>query len=242
MTSFGRPPATSASARSVQSQKGLKPGKGTGQLRGTKSAEAGSASSSSPRSSKVSDRLNPKTIDPFREAKNPKSAFSTVYSNGGVPCRLSHGSVKHTLQWDTNLEDVPFDPVLITLAEGLKEFKHPYQFVAQQGFKELLTVDNAGDKASAVLPKIIVPLRAALGSPNDSVFAGAMEALVHLSIAVGPQLTPHLKSVLSYLSKKMMNKQFKEKVAEALQQIEMHCGKESLKIIKAKIPTYSSVT
>ena len=53
-----------------------------------------------------------------------------------------------------------FLPFLIL--QGLKEFKHPYQFVAQQGFKELLTVDNAGDKASAVLPKIIVPLRAAL--------------------------------------------------------------------------------
>ncbi|XP_072027364.1 PACRG-like protein [Amphiura filiformis] len=245
-SSFGRPPPRTG-VRAVQSQRGAKPSKPTGQLRASKSAESGLASASggkglTPRGSRPSDRLNPKTIDPFKEAKNPKSAFSTVYSNGGVPCRLIHGSVKHSLQWQTNPDDIPFDPVLITLAEGLKEYKHPYQFVAQQGFKELLEVQDAEAKATAILPKIITPLRAALGSPNDTVFLGAMDALVHLSIAVGPQLNPHLKSVLIYLAKKVMDKKHKEKVTVALQQIELHCGKASLVIIKAKIPTYSSVT
>jgi hypothetical protein len=45
------------------------------------------------------------------------SAFAAVYRNGGVPCRLVHGSVKHKLAWDTVPEQVPFDPVLVTLAE-----------------------------------------------------------------------------------------------------------------------------
>jgi len=30
---------------------------------------------------------------------------------------LVHGSVKHKLAWDTNPEQLPFDPVLITLSE-----------------------------------------------------------------------------------------------------------------------------
>ncbi|XP_038070735.1 PACRG-like protein [Patiria miniata] len=190
---------------------------------------------------KPSDRLNPKTIDPFKESKNPKSAFASVYASGGIPCRLVHGSVKHKLQWDSNPSDLPFDPLLVTLAEGLQEFKHPYQFVAQQGFKELLEVPDASVKASVVLPRIIVPLRTALGSSNESVFVGAVAALVHLSIAVGPQLNPYLKSVLSYLSKKLMDKNYKESITTALQQIEQACGKESQAIIKSKIPTYSSI-
>ncbi|XP_022091825.1 PACRG-like protein [Acanthaster planci] len=190
---------------------------------------------------KPSDRLNPKTIDPFKESKNPKSAFASVYARGGIPCRLVHGSVKHKLQWDCNPCDLPFDPLLITLAEGLQEFKHPYQFVAQQGFKELLQVSDASTKATAVLSRIILPLRNALGSSNDSVFEGAVDALVHLSIAVGPQLNPYLKSVLSYLSKKLMDKNCKDSITTALQQIEQACGKESQAIIKSKIPTYSSI-
>ncbi|XP_033632598.1 PACRG-like protein [Asterias rubens] len=190
---------------------------------------------------KPSDRLNPKTIDPFKETKNPKSAFASVYAKGGIPCRLVHGSVKHKLQWDANPETLPFDPLLITLAEGLQEFKHPYQFVARQGFKELLEVSDVSSKALTVLPRIIVPLRTALGSSNGSVFEGAVESLVHLSVAVGPQLNPYLKSVLSYLSKKLMDKNYRELVTAALQQIEQACGKESQAIIKSKIPTYSSV-
>ncbi len=68
-SSFGRPPPRPG-ARAVQSQRGTKPSKSTGQLRATKSAgtalASGSASSSAgltPRS-RPSDRLNPKTIDP----------------------------------------------------------------------------------------------------------------------------------------------------------------------------------
>ena len=31
--------------------------------------------------------------------------------------RLVHGSVKHKLQWGTPPDNLPFDPVLVTLAE-----------------------------------------------------------------------------------------------------------------------------
>ena len=85
-----------------------------------------------------------------------------------LPCecyvagRLIHGSVKHKLQWDVNLEDVPFDPVLITLAEGLRETEHPYTFVAREAFRELLQLDDAGEKAGPVLSRLVAPLRACL--------------------------------------------------------------------------------
>jgi len=49
--------------------------------------------------------------------KTSQSAFEAVYTRGGIPCRLEHGSVKHKLRWDIPKEEVPFDPVLVTLAE-----------------------------------------------------------------------------------------------------------------------------
>nr|KAF6501757.1 parkin coregulated like [Molossus molossus] len=98
-----------------------------------------------------SDKLNPKTINPFGEQSRAPSAFAAVYSKGGIPCRLVHGSVKHRLQWDSPPEHLSFDPLLITLAEGLRETKHPYTFVSKEGFRELLLVRDAPEKAVPLL-------------------------------------------------------------------------------------------
>ncbi|KAK7822024.1 hypothetical protein U0070_006573 [Myodes glareolus] len=34
-----------------------------------------------------SDKLNPKTINPFGEQSRAPSAFAAIYSKGGIPCR-----------------------------------------------------------------------------------------------------------------------------------------------------------
>lgn len=80
-----------------------------------------------------------------------------------------HGSVKHTLAWSTPVEQVSFDPLLVTLAEGLKENMHPYAFVARQGFIELLQASEAGSKALPVLSKVIGPIRMALTHTDNKV-------------------------------------------------------------------------
>ncbi|KAJ7336569.1 hypothetical protein OS493_011783 [Desmophyllum pertusum] len=187
-----------------------------------------------------SDILNPKTVDPFND-KTPKSSFAASYTNGGVPCRLVHGSVKHKLQWSTSPDNLSFDPVLITLAEGLRETKHPYTFVAREGFKEMLEVDDAASRTLPILSKLIVPLRAALASTDTHVFHNSLEALVQLSAVVGSSLNPHLKALLPQVSKRFMDKTHKEIILHVLQRLEQNVGKESVPIIKSKIPTYQSV-
>jgi len=215
---------------------------------------AGSRSSATPPSSagkkstttsaankKPSDRLNPKTIDPFSSKSQGQTAFASVYANGGVPCRLSHGSVKHKLTWDTPPEHVNFDPVLVTLAEGLKETVHPYSFVSSAGFRELLATQGGGERASPLLPKLAPPLRAALGHKDGDVFQRGMDGLMQLSSAVGPALNPHLKTFMVALAKRLADKQFKEKVTVTLQALEENGGREALIVIKSKVPTYCSV-
>ncbi|XP_078074105.1 PACRG-like protein isoform X2 [Mustelus asterias] len=152
-----------------------------------------------------SDRLNPKTINPFSDPLSQQSVFATAYAKREIPCRLFHGSVSHRLQWDQPPETICFDPLLTTLAEGLRETKHPYTFVAREGFKELLEVEDAAEKAIPLVPKVIPKLKAAL------------------------------------LSKRLMDKKFKQLITDALQRLEQHGGKESLVIIKSKIPTYCSI-
>ena len=43
---------------------------------------------------RTSERSIPKTIDRLKNNAGNRSIFETVYSNGGVPCILQHGSVK----------------------------------------------------------------------------------------------------------------------------------------------------
>ncbi|XP_050803997.1 PACRG-like protein isoform X4 [Gopherus flavomarginatus] len=189
-----------------------------------------------------SDKLNPKTIDPFGDHSKAPSAFSAIYSKGGIPCRLVHGSVKHKLQWECLPETLPFDPLLITLAEGLRETKHPYTFVSKEGFKELLLVEDATEKAIPLLPRLIPVLKAALAHSNGEVFERGLNALIQLSAIVGPALNDQLKHLLTSISKRLMDKNFKEQITVALQKLEQYGGKESVGIIKSKIPTYCSIS
>lgn len=80
-----------------------------------------------------------------------------------------HGSVKHKLGWSIPIETVSYDPVLVTLADGLKETVHPYAFVARQGFVELLDIPNASTKVIPVLSKLIGPIRNALAHSDIKV-------------------------------------------------------------------------
>ncbi|XP_042325572.1 PACRG-like protein [Sceloporus undulatus] len=217
------------------------PGEKRREAGGTLHTKAGEVPSSQWCPGPVTD-LIPKTIDPFSVQSRAPSAFAAVYSKGGIPCRLIHGSVKHKLQWDCLPETLPFDPLLITFAEGLRETRHPYTFVSKEGFKELLLVEDAAQKVIPLLPRLVPVLKAALAHSNDEVFERGLNALVQLSVAVGPTLNDHLKHLLSSLSKRHMNKKFKEQTTDALQKLEQYGGKESLTVIKSKIPTYRSIS
>ncbi|KAB1282669.1 PACRG-like protein [Camelus dromedarius] len=180
-----------------------------------------------------SDKLNPKTINPFGEQSRAPSAFAAIYSKGGIPCRLVHGSVKHRLQWECPPENLPFDPLLITLAEGLRETKHPYTFVSKEGFRELLLVAGAPEKAVPLLPRLIPVLKAALVWSGDYLLEDTFRGC-----------TKDKKGHLDFsesLSKRLRDKKFREPISSALQKLEQHGGSGSLMIIKSKIPTYCSI-
>merc|ERR1711993_225058 len=189
---------------------------------GTNQTAGGSSKSALP---KPSARLNAKTINPFDDAA-PKSSFETAYVNGAVPCRLQHGSVKHKLQWTTPPENLNFDPILVTFAEGLKETRHPYTFVASEGLKQMMMIEDAEERTIPLLPKLIPPLRQALGSTNIEVFFRTLRALIQLSDVSGQHLNPHLNAVLPQISRKVLDRKHKDKVITALQKLEYNGGRE----------------
>lgn len=148
-----------------------------------------------------SAKLCPKTLDPFASSNATSSSpFLRAFTSGRIPCRLVHGSVKNRLAWTTSVDDLDYDPVLVLLAEGLRETQHPLPFISRQGFTELLANVRAKPKVIGLVPKLINPIKLALSSNDDEVFEGALQALTQLSTVVGPDLDKHLKTYLSIVS------------------------------------------
>lgn len=191
--------------------------------------------------SKPSDRLNPKIADPFNK-KIARSVFAAAYAKGGIPCRLSHGSVKHKIEWTTPPENLDFGPMLVMFAEGLKELDFPHNFVAHEGFVQLLQIQDAEERTLPVLPKLITPIKVALMVKDDVCFEATLQGLVELSNVVTSSLNEHLKNFLPQISRRLSsNRSQKEKITIVLQKIEMNGGSECTTIIKSRIPTYASV-
>jgi hypothetical protein len=148
-----------------------------------------------------SAKLCPKTIDPFSTSNSTNnSPFLNAFTSGRIPCRLVHGSVRNRLAWNTSIDDLNYDPILVLLAEGLRETAHPLPFISRQGFTELMSNVNARPKTISILPKLINPIKLALNSNNDEVFEGALNALTQLSTVVGNELDKYLKTYLSIVS------------------------------------------
>jgi hypothetical protein len=148
-----------------------------------------------------SARLCPKTIDPFGDTNaTSNSAFVRAFTSGRIPCRLVHGSVRNRLAWNTSIDDLDYDPILVLLAEGLRETVHPLAFISRQGFTELMDNGKAQAKVVPLVPRLINPIKLALSATDDDVFEGALHALTQLSVVVGNEFDKHLKIYLSIVS------------------------------------------
>ena len=54
--------------------------------------------------------------------------------------------------------------------KGLRETQHPFAFVAQAGFRDLLETHDADEKAIAVLPKLVLPIKNAMVNFRNNTF------------------------------------------------------------------------
>jgi len=190
-------------------------------------------------SSKLDKR---RTNNPFATSSHrERSKFAQAYADGAVPCRIDHGGVNHHLQWDIPPQELDYQQMLPIFAHGLAETRHPYVFVAQHGFTQLLTCPEAPGKVVAVLPLIVKPLRAALASKDKEVTKNALHACQLLSNVVKGALNPFLPHLLIPIKRRCFDRSFQETITELLGAIEENGGEPALVAIKKKVPTYQSV-
>lgn len=189
------------------------------------------------RISKRFDKL--KVGDPFASRRSKLSNFELAYRNGEIPCRVNHGGVTTRLKWDQPPEELSYNPLLVTVSDGLRETRHPYVFVAQNAFKELLCAEGAKEKILPLLPQVVRNIRAAMLKDCDDTFLAALLATQQLSMAVGEELTTHIgSSLLIQINKKSFNRKLKDTITDTLHVLEQHGGSGARELIKSKVPCY----
>ena len=179
--------------------------------------------------------------NPFATADKHKTNFGYVYSAGGIPCRIQHGNVSMKLVWSIPVEQLDYDPILITCFEGLLETEHPYNFIGKQCIRELLCAKGAEEKVIPILGRLIGPLKEALKCDIPEIFCEAMNDLEILSDLVKDKLNKYLHFFLQNINKRSFNPKYKERVFEVLRTLEQNGGPEVFQEIKKKIPTYTSL-
>ncbi|KAK3245720.1 hypothetical protein CYMTET_24948 [Cymbomonas tetramitiformis] len=92
-----------------------------------------------------SARLRVATSSPFAKKGEGKTPFTVIYNGGGIPCRINHGTARCYLQWNKPPTELPYDPLLLHCAEGIRETTHPQNFVARTAFQELLAAEVRAD-------------------------------------------------------------------------------------------------
>ena len=168
------------------------------------------------------------------------TAFSRAYARGDVSryFTLNHGSIKHSLDWRTPPDELPYHDVLPLCVEGLCELDHPFVFLARQSVIELMRADGAGEKIEPLLPQVTRPLRAALSSQDEGMRLAALAALVALSEAVGPALNGSLQQLVPQVHRISFARSLHENAFEALHALAENGGDEAVATIKKKVPTF----
>ena len=110
-----------------------------------------------------------------------------------------------------------------------------------QGLREILASEVAPQKVQPIVSKLVLPLRMGLISRDPKIWNNSIEACQLLAEAAGESLVPHLHLMMGSFNSKMANKATREKVTQTLSIIEQAGGPEALKVIKTKIPAYTSM-
>ena len=104
-----------------------------------------------------------------------------------------------------------------------------------------MEAEGASEKTIPIVQKLILPLRAGLTSRDAKTWNNAMDNLKLLAQVTGEYFVPHAHLILASLNSKLSNKNYREKVMEILSAIETSGGPEAVKIIRTKVPTYTSM-
>lgn len=160
------------------------------------------------------------------------------------------------IQWKVHFDKLDYHHYLPIFFDGVREKEEPYQFLARQGTYDLLS--KGGAKILAVVPQLILPIKAALNTKDREVVSEMLKILQQLVVSasmIGEALVPYYRQILpvfNLLKNENLNigdsidygQQKRgtvgDLIEETLELFEVHGGEDAFINIKYMIPTYES--
>eukprot|EP00703_Trepomonas_sp_PC1_P003556 JAP93050.1 Parkin co-regulated protein [Trepomonas sp. PC1] len=205
---------------------------------------------------------NKKTVEkakcsPFSVRKQVQTDFRMYYNRGDIPIIVQQLASKIQLQWKLkDRQEIDLHHYLPLFFEGLRETEYPFNAIAEEGVKDLLS--DGGGRIVPVIPQLIIPIKTALETRDEVVICKVLKAIQLLLEAdplVGPALVPYYRNILPvvniffnknvnigdkvyYGQRKRQN--IGDLISETLELMEIKGGADALINIRYMIPTYSS--
>ena len=195
----------------------------------------------------------------FRKQQVEATMFPVRYRRGELPCSIEHRGSGNNLSWICPLLQLDYEHYLPIFLDGIRCTESPYQFVARQGFDELIEeAKGFPDCVLPCLPDLIKPIRLALNTKDPDVVHAALRALQKIVLSnygVGEALVPFYRQLLSVMNLFYTKRQnigddifygqrkgtdLGTAVLETLELLEKTGGPNAFVNIKYMVPAYES--
>ena len=184
------------------------------------------------------------------------SLFRKYYERGDLPVAVEHRAGGNRIKWKYDVQALDYHVYQPIFCDGLREVDDPYRFLAVQGTIDMIL--SAPEKVLAVVPQVVMPLKAALSTRDPTIICPTLKILclmVRKNPTIGVALVPYYRQLLpifnqfksqnwnlgdtiDYSQKQRLN--VGELIAETLQIFEAYGGPDAFINIKYMIPTYES--
>ncbi|KAK9506944.1 hypothetical protein O3M35_008789 [Rhynocoris fuscipes] len=211
----------------------------------------------------IQSRQKNTIVEPFPKSqplkKYPvgKSMFRMHYLRGDIPIAMEFSNFGFKINWKVNFNDLDYHYYLPLFFDGLTEVEHPFKFFAKQGIHDMLV--NGKGKVLPVLPQLIIPIKNALNTANETVLSTTLQVIQDLVTTipeVGEPLVCFYRQILPPLNiykdqyvedlgdRVDFGQRRKENISdlihETLEALERTGGPDAFINIKYMIPTYES--
>mmetsp|Transcript_32192 Transcript_32192/g.61943 ORF Transcript_32192/g.61943 Transcript_32192/m.61943 type:complete len:254 (+) Transcript_32192:503-1264(+) len=199
----------------------------------------------------------PPTAAAFAPRDNPpNSQFRKFYERGDLPVAVEHKGTKNVISWKVDPDKLDYHHYLPIFFDGIREKEEPFRFLAVKGVEDMLKAGK--NKILPVIPQLIIPIKTALNTRDNSVMCitlQLLQKLVDSADLVGEALVPYYRQILPILNlfkNKNLNSGDKidysqrkkqclgELIMETLQLFEAKGGDDAFINIKYMVPTYES--
>ncbi|KAJ3105332.1 hypothetical protein HDU97_008229 [Phlyctochytrium planicorne] len=126
------------------------------------------------------------------------------------------------ISWSQPPSALDYNPLFLTLLEGLRETEHPHIFLVPEALKAMIEAPLARQKISPLMPLAVAPLRAGLASKEKTVILSSLSLLPRLATCLGKPLLPYLQTILPPVAPHMLcrDAEIRNAVWNALQGLE----------------------